>query len=105
MYLSISNKALHHYRIQSLPIIMYFLYFIQNKILTYFQSVHMDYSRDKRLKNKKQKKNHQRLLKSRNIYFFIYIYLYNILAITSSNVICTGLQTEERTQSNATLLV
>lgn len=58
----------------------------------------MDYSRDKRLK-KKQKKSKKHIL------FFIYIYLYNILAITSSKVISTGLQTEERTQSNATLLV
>lgn len=77
---------------------MYFLYFIQNKILTYFQSVHMDYSRDKRLKKKAKEKQE-------TYTFFIYIYLYNILAITSSKVISTGLQTEERTQSNATLLV
>lgn len=59
----------------------------------------MDYSRDKKVKKKSKRK-------ARNIYFFyIYIYLYNILAITSSKVISTGLQTEERTQSNATLLV
>lgn len=60
----------------------------------------MDYSRDKRLK-KKQKKSKKHIL----FFIYIYIYLYNILAITSSKVISTGLQTEERTQSNATLLV